>query len=421
MIDWKRAGRSLLLAPLYHPLEILLWPSFCVLAIADRGWMTNSALIAGVFSWAVYSAAEVHERLNNLLGALRRAFFIGGQFLVSVLVIGLAVGRVADIHYVTTMIETSPHWANWTILFYIFAFYIFFWFYEYWINRLLGEHLMKVFQSNTAPEDLVENARMAYKYCKKKECPTRPGILQIHGGSRFALLKEPNSKFALKIFGRMKLLDAIIDHSGEAKVLTVKHRIRFYFMILSLMLAILLVFGSLHLYRLPQKAELVVGGEYSTFDLRSKIFAENAPENIIFLAASGGGSRAALYTQSILRGLNDMNTLKNLLLVSGVSGGSAALAYFAGHRDLLVNDKSDAWEKYSDAMAESFIQEVLEGVTEWRMVAGIESDMHPVRENVRLGQLLKESFDEYFCPQTSTKCFAAVGEQKDVGLIFNTT
>jgi hypothetical protein len=425
LIDWKRAGRSILLAPVYHPLEVLLWPSFFVLAIADRGWMTYFALFTGLFSWALYAAAEVHERLDNILGVLRRAFFIGGQFLVSVLVIGLAVGRIADIHYVTTLIEASPHQANWTILFYILAFYIFFWFYEYWINRLLGEHLLKVFGTGAGTEDFVERARITYDYKKKNTDEKKTGILQIHGGSRFAFLSDKNADAALKVFGRIKIVNDIIEPAGEAKALTVKHRIRFYFMLLSVMLAVLLAGSGYYLYRLPQKAELSIpmhGGEPGTFNLKSKIFAKDTPENILLLAASGGGSRAALYTQSILNGLQQLGTLNDLLLVSGVSGGSAALAYFAGYRDdlLLKSPDADAWPQFSEVMTESFIQDVLEGITEWRMIAGIESDTSPVRENVRLGQLLKESFDDYFCPQPSKKCLSDVGQQNDVGLIFNT-
>jgi predicted acylesterase/phospholipase RssA len=88
---------------------------------------------------------------------------------------------------------------------------------------------------------------------------------------------------------------------------------------------------------------------------------------VVGLAASGGGSRAAYLTAAILReirrsGLSlragDPTTLVQSLLdqidlVSGVSGGSLAAAYFVAHAEKLKTvDANDlAWRDFLDAMA----------------------------------------------------------------------
>ncbi|MCK7509570.1 MAG: hypothetical protein MZV70_39710 [Desulfobacterales bacterium] len=103
-------------------------------------------------------------------------------------------------------------------------------------------------------------------------------------------------------------------------------------------------------------------------------------DKVILLAASGGGTRAALYTASALRGIAALGRLDDVVLVGGVSGGSAALAYFAIHRDQLLQqapgsctaaelervgngDASgvDAWCVYIAAMARPYIEDVLRG------------------------------------------------------------
>lgn len=58
--------------------------------------------------------------------------------------------------------------------------------------------------------------------------------------------------------------------------------------------------------------------------------------------------------------------LGNLVLASEVSGGSAAIAYFAMHRDRLDKGDGESWNR----MAAPFIQDVLRGASGWRMADG---------------------------------------------------
>ena len=58
----------------------------------------------------------------------------------------------------------------------------------------------------------------------------------------------------------------------------------------------------------------------------------------------GGETRAALYTQSVLHGLREMDALKDLVLASGVSGGGVALAYFAARKEEFQKGGKEVWD-----------------------------------------------------------------------------
>src|SRR5262249_7451205 len=87
----------------------------------------------------------------------------------------------------------------------------------------------------------------------------------------------------------------------------------------------------------------------------------------ILIAGSGGGTRAALYSASILEGIYNAGHIDDVVMGSGISGGGAALAYFASRRpDLIGSNSATAWNDYFDKMKQPFIQDVLERSTEWR-------------------------------------------------------
>ena len=145
------------------------------------------------------------------------------------------------------------------------------------------------------------------------------------------------------------------------------------------------------------------------FELQSRIFGlkqTESQEPVILMAASGGGTRAALYTASVLHGLANLEQLKNVSLLSGVSGGSLGIAYFAANRKALLNsDSREAWQEYYVKMSMPYIEDVFEGAAEWRIL----------REE-RLGKLLSESFENRLF---SANPSANLGSN-EIGLIFNT-
>lgn len=396
-ISYKRFLRNLLATPIYHPFQFLYPPALMVLLFADRTLMLIVATATLLIWWFVLTASDVVDRLGEMVDIFRRSFLVGGQLVVSLFVIGLAVARLLDIHYVTTLIESSATWGNTSILFIILTVYVFFWFYGYWSSRILGEQIVGVFRASGDEKD---RGRIRYDIEPDKvttDVLPEGRFLQVHGAARFVAAgtykKENNSGEAWHFYDRDRLIDAVVNegdgHPPEVldDAAVIKQRARFYNVAMNFILVIILGTVFYELAQLPHKA-VVTASEATApesknpalIDLNTLLLA-SAPEGEcgpqqgeprILLAASGGGTRAALYTASVLRGLAELNLACNLVLASGVSGGSAALAYFAGHIEELRSDRVDpkAWAKFSAMMAEPFIQDALEGVFEWRVAAG---------------------------------------------------
>ena len=339
---------------------------------------------------------------------------------------------------------------------------------------------MAIFDEGAAPR--APTRPIAMRYCEGAE--ERNGVLAIHESQRYALLgrADASSENCVKrILGRTPLInegirdDCQVDVSGRKRnakpahlagrefKLVLVHRLRFYFTALYLGLAAGAASGTYWLYDQPQRAELAAQVATADlpglFDLREQLFARDRRQGrpAILLAASGGGTRAALYTYSVLGGLHDLGVLEDVVLASGVSGGSAAIAYFAMHRaDLLKADPTSrppspgateclddpetcrGWARFGAIMSAPFIQDALRGLTEWRMAWGCEGKDAGSREGVRLGVQLQESFDRWYagagengpvytdgCADPSTwsgptERVVRFGDQTKLGLIFNT-
>ena len=117
--------------------------------------------------------------------------------------------------------------------------------------------------------------------------------------------------------------------------------------------------------------------------LLSQQAADHRPALIV--ATSGGGTRAALFTASALQGLAKLGVTQDIVLLSGVSGGGVASAYFYAHQTDLQRPYAtswQAWRNFEYHMTDPFIGDVLEGATEWRVVS-----------RMALGVLLKESLE----------------------------
>ena len=185
-------------------------------------------------------------------------------------------------------------------------------------------------------------------------------------------------------------------------------------------LAVGLLFGLISLtgWLAPtwtKEPELRINTDQSDFAFKGlpyEIFENAQNEQVILVAGSGGGTRAALFTTAVLQGLQEQEKLKQIKLCSGVSGGSAAFAYLAiNYDDLIARESDQAWIDYTEAMAFSYIDDVLCGAAETRLALG----------KVRLGTLLADSFHSKWIDQQSSKNRPTTLGEAKIGLIFNTT
>ncbi len=428
--EFLRIVRAFFLVPVGSLLLLSIVPAAAVV-LARPGTVQPVFLIALAAWWAVLACVHYSDRLRPFQDLFRQALLIGGPLVVSLVVIVLAAARLAGISYVTTVLDE----ASWVVLVSgILALYLLFWLYDYWVQRAAAEVILGLL---TRDED--HPTHVAY----------REGRLQIHGAGRFLVLEPPEAvrpeKYhthrPLAVFHRIhdqlrckaragQVTWREVDEVGYG-VAALEQKVRLYAVV---PMAILLVVTAVLVPRIFQQEQspgLDVAADAPAFHLSSAL-EELQGEPVYAVAASGGGTRAALYSYSVLRGLTERGLGKRVVLLSSVSGGSLGVSYFAAFREHLAPDDSGgfeqvapAWQRFRGVLAAPYIQQVLAASGEWRFVTG-----------ARLGQSLTESFERCFyqgrddCPpapsgssQTTVGELGTVREgsryKTGLGLIFN--
>lgn len=447
------------LGVVYQLTKVLFFPACLILMSPDlyqtpiRVWMLASITLLYV---AIFSS---HQRFQLLLEVLDGLFFRGGPLVVSLLIIVLAGLHLFGVSYVSTLIESSPGTFNATIFSYLVSVYVLFWFYEYWINRALLEYFVGLFKKDAGRE---HPGKIVFAQGNDDDRL----VLQAHGSSQLLLYKHESGKKKYNLFTRRGFLDRLVSklersdefcaaqiQSLKMDVEQLKQAMRSYFLMVNLSLLVMAGFLIWFNNARPQLAALTVRAEIpqeeveELFNLREQIFKKQATdklEPLILLAGSGGGSRAAMYTQSVMRGLHEQGYLKNMLLTSTVSGGGAAAGYFAMHREQLLNTPvckasvdaesrclpdsvSSLWEEFSRTMTEPYILDVLQGAADLRLALGVDAadyhaDIGSYTARFRFANLLMESMANRLPGDLGRETLVRnLGDQKDLGLIFNTT
>ncbi|NNF97715.1 MAG: hypothetical protein HKM94_12390 [Halobacteria archaeon] len=448
----KKVLHGFINAPLYHPLHLLLLPSFGVILVKPHYvWIVAGVLL--LVAWSLLLFTGIHDRLSLMIKIVQRWFLIGGQLVISLVIIVLAIARLADIHYVTTLLDSTP---GQVILGYVVAAYTAFWLYEYWINRALSERMLPLLLPlNDKPERVVAIDYPIQPDAVTTEVEANDRWIEVFSGARFVavgfyqpsdsqgLCRAWESYEKIELFAHiaeraqcMPNLSSIKKYQVKAAVGELHKRTRLYFNIMNLLLVFVFGLGFYGLHLLKQDP-IAVGNLVTTentsqqvVNLREMLFEQpRASNKVIIVAASGGGTRAALYTASLLRGIAKLESSNDIVLLSGVSGGGAALAYFALHRDTLLEKQpancgveqlnqiekngesistSDPWCAYVATMAKPYIEDVLRGLPEVKIFT-----------HKSLGQLLSESFVRGFRVNPNSTPFM-LSDIKDVGLILNT-
>lgn len=420
--------RSAFTTPLGRP-HLFLFPVAVAIFLAPHAYMNVAAVVSALAAIYFLALAGVHERLDEFLTLVQRNFFQGVLWGVSFLVIILAACRYFEVSYVATLMNSA---SNSTLIWFVVALYATLWFYKYWTGYTLCEHLLGIL--NPQDPTAVQIAHDLYPDYQETSVFPAGRALQIHG-TRFAAVGAFPGKggpfAAWQFYDRFELFEAILkrqpgnpkDHSKTATpqaldrdygLSDLRQRIHFYDVILdtavaAILLALLIV--PLFSVLADPLAELAADPGDGTFDFESALFArEDKSRPVVLFAASGGGTRAALYSAAVLRGLDDIGALGDVKLASGVSGGSTAIAHLSIDRDALLKPgNTDAWKRYAAGMTAPFIDDVLCGSLETRVAYG-----------TRLGTLLDESFHRHLESSTLAGKRKKMSEAK-FGIIFNTT
>ncbi len=455
----RRVLHGFINAPLYNPLHLLLMPALPLIAIQPQYIKpVGGTLLA--FAWLLLTLTGMYDRLSLMIAVVRHFFLIGGQLVVSLVIIGLALARVFEVDYVTTVLDSA---SALIIVYYVLAAYTAFWLYEYWINRALAERMLPMLRpaSGTSERAIYIDYPIDPTAVSTAVLPNHRAV-EVFSGGRFAVTggyidtKSKTECSAWQSYGKIELFERLArsahdvlasnpakQYQANVAAAEVAKRTKLYFNVMNLLL--IGVFGLvgwlMHTGKLmrandsAQRAEAIgyridaATGAEQPVSLEHLVFnREGNDGKVIMLAASGGGTRAALYTASVLRGLAALGRLGDVVLVSGVSGGSAAIAYFALHQNELLKQRpgpcsaadlaridrgdsspTDAWCAYVAVMARPYIDDVLRGASEFDVSTPAKS----------LGHLLEESFTRNF--RMRSKPIATFADIADVGVILNTT
>jgi hypothetical protein len=410
------------------PLQFLLLPAFAVILVpTEYIWL---ACIAGMIAAALLIiAGNLTSRWDRMSQYLRRYFLLGTPFVVSLSVIVIAALRLAEVQYVATVVNVAPFGIlfAWMIMAYALG-----WWFEYQVNSVLAAKLLWVLGTDGRSDGGVVS-RDLDKQFSGPVTQVKWGNRHVaaHATGQFVVLGETlenetgKTIVAFNSYAFLEFFDLLLGEGDPDASHELGRRVQLYFALVNTLLVA--GFGLLY-WHLEQGdrdntvAPIIVaqrGPSSHSANLAALLHAEpTGSVPAIVVAASGGGTRAALYAANVLQGLHRLHADGNIVLLSGVSGGGVASAYFFGHRDALVSGErqhcdalnpttlQDGWQCYLDRMSMPFIRDVLQGAGEWR-----------IQSDVPLGKLLAESFERrLFADGRQT-----VGADTRLGLILNTT
>ena len=87
---------------------------------------------------------SLSSRWEQMLVYVQRWFLVGTPLVMSMAVILLALLRLLDVKYVSTVLDATPVGV---LFIFIVMMYVAFWFFEYWVNRWVGEELLEILGS----------------------------------------------------------------------------------------------------------------------------------------------------------------------------------------------------------------------------------------------------------------------------------
>ncbi|HEU5136776.1 MAG TPA: hypothetical protein VFU13_16640 [Steroidobacteraceae bacterium] len=407
-VSWLRLFSAAVTGVFGHLLHFLLLPAFVA-------FMAPSTMLVGlVLGFAAVSAvllmyATLSARWAQMLIHIDRWFLVGTPMVVSLLVILIGIARLANFQYVTTVLDATPTGVLFIIMVML---YVAAWFFEFWINHWVGDELLGLL----GDRKLSRKGYLSLQFNPHPEArcwAERNGrYVALHSTGRFLALGwfmkkdarngEKDKGVAFSTFGFAELFYALgaKQQQGIDMAHDIERRVRVYFGLINIALVVLMAVAvdaaiPLPLAVKPMVSEQTVlpGYDAPVVDaLGARLTAQSAAGRpSIVVAASGGGTRAAVYTAVALEGVAQIDRARDIVLLSGVSGGGVSAAVFASRFEELTTTRPGApvpggrvnpWDEYVSVVSAPYIQDVLEGIGELR-IAGTTS----------LGALLQESLE----------------------------
>jgi uncharacterized membrane protein YozB (DUF420 family) len=424
-VSWLRLGSALVTGVVSHLMHFMLLPAFVAFVAPSTVLWWLTLLFAGV-SLVLLMYATLSKRWEQMLIHIDRWFLVGTPLVVSAFVIVIAIARLKNVQYVTTVLDATPTGVLFII---IVMLYVAAWFFEYWINRWLADELLGVL----GPRDQARKGWLAYPFetaprAKRPWAEANGRYLAVHSTGRFCALGWLSAHpkcvaFTTYTFAELFYALGAKTEQGIDMAHDLERRVMLYFNTINVVLIVAMFFAWRAAVPLPLGVKAMVNvqavqpGETPApvvDQLAARLTSQAAQGRpSIVVAASGGGTRAAVYTAVALEGVARIDRARDIVLLSGVSGGGVSAAVFASRYGELTTTSPQAaapaggenpWEAYVSVVSAPYIQDVLEGMGELR-IAGATS----------LGALLQESLE--------SRAFAGhartFGELGDPALILN--
>jgi hypothetical protein len=368
-----RAARVVLavMSIFLRPLHLLWLPGVAIL-ISPPAFVNFFALATLGLMVVVLLLAANDERFDNSLQLLMRRLFRNAALGVSLVVIVLAAARLMRSLYVTTVFDSA---SGPEIVLYLCFAYAIAWWYDYWTDRLLGQQLFLLIDQQAGG-----GCSTTYNYTGPKVAgvPATGRTIELLGLGRFLAYCPNPAKPKQPYFQAWQYDDffSVLASTGAAGgkgvplPQQIRQRVHGYLGCAGVIALAFFAISGLQLHRTAKAGELPttllkpVGLKLSSL-INSETRDKTQP--VILVAASGGGTRAAVFTGAVLEGLSQTHS-RDILAASGVSGGAAALAYYASKRKNLSATNPDAWNPFFATFSMPFIQDVIERAAEWRMV-----------------------------------------------------
>jgi hypothetical protein len=183
-LSGRRLFFALIYGSFYHPLQLLLIPAWAALVASPQSLypLASLALIASVL---LLTWGNISTRWEQMNVHIERWFLRGAPLIISVLVIVLALLRILQFDYISTILDALPFG---TIFGLVVMTYVLFWFVEYWMNRVLAVRLLRVMAAD-GTENAARILRMFLRLCARLRS-TRSSSTDILG-LRFMSITSP--------------------------------------------------------------------------------------------------------------------------------------------------------------------------------------------------------------------------------------
>lgn len=413
-----RIVQALVRGALYRPL-LLAFPPALVAFMAPPRYLYLVTLLAVVVWGLLLASGSIAIRWELLVRTLERWFLRGTSRAVTLIVVGIAALRIFRVDYVATIVDAAPFGA----LFGLVAMgYVLSWLVEYWLNRIVGARVLGMlgadkdssgtrYPGDDVPVDPDPDLRVLIE---------RGGrYLMLHPLGRYMAVGTQTQRPTQAGFNSHELVGLLTRLAGRdsAYSAALLRMVDTYFFLVNLLLVLVfLLFGAYYLVHsraLAVDPVVTTGGTAFPSALKAlsaHLVADPAspPRPAVVVVASGGGTRAALYTAHVLEGLHRLGRDRDIVLLSGVSGGGVSLTFFAVEYARLVSGGRADWDRFKRLASDNFIEDVLEGASELRVFG-----------SSPLTLLLAESFNRRLSPQGRWLQFADIAAAPP--LILNTT